>query len=448
VPYKNVGFIVYVSLTSQGSRPQFQGTPTLATGDVTLSVDGAASGNLGTLPTVTPASGKRVKATVAATENTGTNAEIIFSDVSGSEWDDLAITWENERRTMDSGVATAGAASTVTLPSTASATDNLYVGSRVEIIGGTGAGQSRVVTGYVGSTKVVTVDRAWVTNPSSDSVYLIWPDETAQLDSSLRTILQPTQTGVTIPTVTTTGTATTVTNGVTLANGAVSATAIADNAITAAKIATDAIDSDAVKADLLTDIQQLILSDVTPFAGSNINATISSRSTLAAGAQMDLVAAPNATALIAVGVAVWASASRSLTSFGTLVADIWANTSRTLSATGVQAIWDALSSALTTPGSIGKRIVDYLDAKISLVGGSAGAGAITWVYTLTSSVTGDPIGQADVWVTTDSAGSNVIASGTTSDLGTVTFYLDAGTYYFWRSKSGWNFSNPDTEVVS
>lgn len=115
---------------------------------------------------------------------------------------------------------------------------------------------------------------------------------------------------------------------------------------------------------------------------------------------------------------VWAVGSRTLTSFGTLVADIWANATRTLtslsglvpanftalsitaaglvditqaaadkvwgsaartltafdaafktgyslSAAGVQAIWDALTSALTTVGSIGKLLVDNIDAAIS-----------------------------------------------------------------------------------
>lgn len=36
-----------------------------------------------------------------------------------------------------------------------------------------------------------------------------------------------------------------------------------------------------------------------------------------------------------------------------------------LSAAGIQAIWDALTSALTTVGSIGKRIADYLDVAVS-----------------------------------------------------------------------------------
>ena len=77
-----------------------------------------------------------------------------------------------------------------------------------------------------------------------------------------------------------------------------------------------------------------------------------------------------------------------------------------------------------------------------------GAGAVTYAYTLTDDVTGNPIDGASVWVTTDSAGTDIIASGTTNDSGVVTFYLDAATRYFWRQRSGYTFSNPDTEVVS
>jgi hypothetical protein len=45
-----------------------------------------------------------------------------------------------------------------------------------------------------------------------------------------------------------------------------------------------------------------------------------------------------------------------------------------LSAAGVQAVWDALSSALTTVGSIGKRLVDYLTGDVfARLGAPAGA---------------------------------------------------------------------------
>ena len=80
--------------------------------------------------------------------------------------------------------------------------------------------------------------------------------------------------------------------------------------------------------------------------------------------------------------------------------------------------------------------------------GATGVGATEWTYTLTDSDSGDPLADASVWITTDAGGTNVIASGTTNDSGVVTFYLDAGTVYVWRSKAGYNFSNPDTEVVS
>lgn len=77
-----------------------------------------------------------------------------------------------------------------------------------------------------------------------------------------------------------------------------------------------------------------------------------------------------------------------------------------------------------------------------------GTGAITWTYTLTSTVApNDPIADADVWVTTDEAGTNVIASGRTNASGVVTFFLDAGTVYVFSQKSGVDFDNPDEETV-
>ena len=88
-----------------------------------------------------------------------------------------------------------------------------------------------------------------------------------------------------------------------------------------------------------------------------------------------------------------------------------------------------------------------LDAQISTCC-NLGAGAVTFVYTLTSSVDGTPIDEADVWVTSDIAGANILASGRTDLAGQVTFYLDVGTQYFWRQKDGWTFDpQPDTEVV-
>jgi hypothetical protein len=72
-----------------------------------------------------------------------------------------------------SGTAAAGAASTITLAAGASATADAYKGFRVRITSGTGNGQSRLITGYDGATKVATVSPAWTTQPTGTSAYAI-----------------------------------------------------------------------------------------------------------------------------------------------------------------------------------------------------------------------------------------------------------------------------------
>lgn len=78
-----------------------------------------------------------------------------------------------------------------------------------------------------------------------------------------------------------------------------------------------------------------------------------------------------------------------------------------------------------------------------------GAGAITFTYTvLQDDGDGDPIADVTVWVSTNSAGTAIVASGTTDASGEIIFYLDSATYYLFRQKSGYNFTNPDTEIVA
>lgn len=74
--------------------------------------------------------------------------------------------------TLD-GTAQAGGASTITLAASASSVNQRYTGFQVLIESGTGAGQSRTISNYVGSTKVATVSLAWVTPPDNTSVYHI-----------------------------------------------------------------------------------------------------------------------------------------------------------------------------------------------------------------------------------------------------------------------------------
>lgn len=77
------------------------------------------------------------------------------------------------------GDAQAGAASTITLASGASATDGTYVGATISYTtGGTDFGTPRVITAYNGTNKVATVHKAWDTPPAASSGYSIGANAT------------------------------------------------------------------------------------------------------------------------------------------------------------------------------------------------------------------------------------------------------------------------------
>ena len=64
----------------------------------------------------------------------------------------------------------------IQLATGASSTDGAYDPARVFIKDGTGAGQSRNILQYEGSTRTATVDRNWKTTPSNDSEYVVLAD--------------------------------------------------------------------------------------------------------------------------------------------------------------------------------------------------------------------------------------------------------------------------------
>jgi len=99
--------------------------------------------------------------------HTSQGADITPSAVSGN------ITIDATSTNHTSGTAQGGTISTITLNAASSSTDNIYEGMFVEITGGTGAGQSRIIESYVGSTKVATVHPNWDTAPDATSVYSV-----------------------------------------------------------------------------------------------------------------------------------------------------------------------------------------------------------------------------------------------------------------------------------
>jgi len=79
-----------------------------------------------------------------------------------------------EQLSGDEGTAQSGSTSTtIKLRAGASFSDDAYNNLTIQIISGTGAGQSKTITDYVGSTKVATVNSAWTTTPNNTSVYKI-----------------------------------------------------------------------------------------------------------------------------------------------------------------------------------------------------------------------------------------------------------------------------------
>lgn len=179
------------------------------------------------------------------------------------------------------GLAQAGAAGSVTLPAAASTTNDLYNGGTAYIARGTGAGQSRQISDYVGSSRVASVDPDWLTTPSTDSYVMVIPSP-------------PNPTSV-LPAVTVT------------TNNDKSGYALSSLGIQAIWDAlTSALSTVGSIGKLLVD---------------NVDAAIASRSSHSAAD---------------VATAVWAAGARTLTSFGTLVADtaaaVWGAVTRTLTA--------------------------------------------------------------------------------------------------------------------
>lgn len=76
---------------------------------------------------------------------------------------------------VHSGTAQAGAATTITLDTGASATNNIYRGDRCMIVAGTGIGEHDIIISYVGSTKVATMAETWIITPDNTSEFILVP---------------------------------------------------------------------------------------------------------------------------------------------------------------------------------------------------------------------------------------------------------------------------------
>lgn len=94
----------------------------------------------------------------------------------------------------------------------------------------------------------------------------------------------------------------------------------------------------------------------------------------------------------------------------------------------------------------GKQSIADIEVDVSFPGSS---GAIEFTYTVFKPDGITPLSGCAVYVSTDEAGASRSETKFTDELGQVTFQLDPGNAWFWRSHSSYSFAdNPDLENVS
>jgi hypothetical protein len=91
-PKKNEDFLIRIALEDYAIPGSFKSSPTIAAGDFKVAVDATALANLGTLPSVSPASTVLVLITLSAGEMNGDVITIVGVDqTSPKEWADIVI---------------------------------------------------------------------------------------------------------------------------------------------------------------------------------------------------------------------------------------------------------------------------------------------------------------------------------------------------------------------
>ena len=90
-PLRGVAFDFYFKLGAVSDPSKFLTNPTLATGDFQVSTDDSAFAPLANLPTLVEAGQGWVKAILNVAEMTGDIANFTAKEVSGDEWEEIAI---------------------------------------------------------------------------------------------------------------------------------------------------------------------------------------------------------------------------------------------------------------------------------------------------------------------------------------------------------------------
>ena len=157
-PPRGVAFVTSISLPSRSDPSIAQVNPTLASGDFEVIKDDVSDGTLTTTPTVTPASGVRVKISLSADEMDADIVTVHCSDAAGAEWSDVTLTIHTSP--LPGGVVEGTPSATIIDTDLSETTDDHYVNAFMFFLDGNLAGKSRKITSYDGTTNVgeCTVD--------------------------------------------------------------------------------------------------------------------------------------------------------------------------------------------------------------------------------------------------------------------------------------------------
>lgn len=172
-PKKNTAFKFYVALVDQANTKLTKANPTIAAGDFKSSLDGGAFGNLATLPSANPASGRAVMIDLSAGEMNGDNIVVQCVDAAGAEWCDLVLNIQTTARQIDD-LATP---TNITAGTIATVSGN---------VNGNVAGSVGSVTGAVGSVTGLTASNldATVSSRLASASYTA-PDSAATIAAAV-----------------------------------------------------------------------------------------------------------------------------------------------------------------------------------------------------------------------------------------------------------------------
>ena len=333
------------------------GTITFPTTATLASTTNITAGTVTTATNVTTVNGLAANVITAAS---------IAADAIGAS--ELAADAVTEIRSLVSGTSDSGTTTTMVDAARTEADTDYWKGSIIVFTSGNISGQARLITGFDAATDTITYAPA-TTQAALAQTYEIWPNSAVDVQQWLQTTVStPTVAGVPNVNTKTWNDLTTVALPLvpTTAGRTLDVSATGEGGIDWANVGspttTLALTGTTIATTQKVDIETIKTNPVVN-AGTvtfPTTATLASTTNITAGTvttATNLTNAPTAGDFTAVMKTSLNAATPSVT-----VSD---KTGFSLSSAGIQAIWDALTSALTTVGSIGKLLVDNINATIS-----------------------------------------------------------------------------------